>query len=127
MWNPKCKFEIQFRRDGTDLIRGVRTVTDARTRQKIVKQGWQKVEPSFEEFGMDEGCHLFLKHTTPAMTAKQKHAQTEALIPRDAMDVASLSMDGHSRQLLLEQVQFVGYSTDDIEFLRGAFHKMDAD
>ena len=127
VWNPKCKFEIQFRRDGTDLIRGVRTVTDARTRQKIVKQGWQKVEPSFEEFGMDEGCHLFLKHTTPAMTAKQKHAQTEALIPRDAMDVASLSMDGHSRQLLLEQVQFVGYSTDDIEFLRGAFHKMDAD
>ena len=51
----------------------------------------------------------------------------KAIMPSDELDTANISMDAHSRALLLEQVEYVGYSVDDIDHLRGIFHQMDDD
>ena len=127
VWDPKLPFEIHVRRDGGHLIREVKVVTEKRVQDKMKAKGWIQIEPSFAEFGCDENCYLYVKHTSPPLTDEQRKVHFQAIDPDDHMDTANMSMDAHSRQLLLEQIQYVGYSSDDVDHLRGVFHKMDAD
>ena len=129
IWHHRLKFELHLRRDGHSLIRKITTCADKRKKQRLVSNSWEQIEPSFDTFDdqYDDGSKLFLYHTMPPKNAKAQEAQYKAIMPDDELDTANISMDAHSRALLLEQVEYVGYSADDIDHLRGVFHLMDDD
>ena len=69
-------------------------------------------------------------YSMPVKAAQAIEAEYDAMLGDPAhsyADIATQSMDAHAVEVLVEQVEFVGYKAQDLDELRGHFHHMDGD
>jgi Ca2+-binding EF-hand superfamily protein len=152
-WDPKCNFEIRYRKDGRHMIRSMEVVKNERQQAKYIKTGWEVhsldtithegkggdenedqksgdlLPLDFKYFHYDSGCKLFLKHALPKKNSQALEAHYEAVKRSDGTygDISQDSMDDASIRRLVDQVEFAGYTAIDIDKLRRHFNKMDND
>ena len=153
-WDPKCKFEIRYHRNGRHMIRSLQVMKDERQQATLLKTGWEEYcgtladkqgaeqgekkatehETStapgiFQQFRYDPSIKMYIKYVAPKKNAQALEAQYEAVKKSDGTydDISQDSMNHASIRRLVDQVEFAGYSALDVNELRKHFNKMDID
>merc|ERR1711871_1764461 len=106
--------------------------TKKKHHDKFYRLGYTALDPPLHHLSKkcDKDSRIGLLYAMPQKKAQALEAEYDAILGDPSSthpDIATASMDEHAMEVLLEQVEFVGYKAEDLDELRGHFHHMDGD